>query len=379
MNVVRAGDDALNNPAAPSPRAKEYTRIKLLFSLAAAVISFLFTFAILVSGASLRIDVWVHGFTASAYFSFLLFLLVFGLLNGLLSFPLSFYSGYVLEHRYELSNQTFFQWLWEHIKGLLVSIPIAVPLALLFFFLLRRYEELWWLPVATSMFLVSIVLSRLAPVVIMPLFYTFTPLANDILKERILGLCRGTKMNVTGIFTFNLSKTTRKANAGFTGIGRSKRIILGDTLMEHFSDDEVETVFAHELGHYVHGHIRKNILVGTLGIYLGLFITSRLYSVSLGWFGFTSVDQLAALPLLVLWLGLYSLVTSPLSNMLSRRYEFEADRYAVSRTQNPAAFTSTMKKLAEMNLADTAPHPLVEFLFYSHPSIEKRIKAAERT
>ncbi|HTX18823.1 MAG TPA: M48 family metallopeptidase [Bacteroidota bacterium] len=378
MNVVRAGDEALNNPAAPSPRAKEYTRIKLLFSLVATVISFLFTLAVLLSGYSLRIDVWVHGFTGSAYFSFLLFLLVFGLLNGLISFPLSFYSGFVLEHRYGLSNQTFFQWLWEHAKGVLVSVPIAVPLALLFYFFLRKYDDLWWFPVATSMFLVSVVLSRLAPVYIMPLFYKFSPLTNDDLKERILALCRTTKMNVTGIFTFNLSKTTKKANAGFTGIGRSKRIILGDTLMEHFSDDEIETVFAHELGHYVHGHIRKNIVVGTLSIYLGLFITSKLFSVSLGWFGFTSVHELAALPLLVLWLGLYSLVTSPLGNLLSRKYEFEADRYAVSKTRNASAFILTMKKLAEMNLSDTAPHPLVEFLFYSHPSIEKRIKAVER-
>ena len=148
--------------------------------------------------------------------------------------------------------------------------------------------------------------------------------------------------------------------------------------MQHFSDDEVETVFAHELGHYVHGHIWKNILVGTLSIYVGLFVTSKLYGYSLGWFGFSSVDQLAALPLLALWLGVYSLLTSPLSNVLSRKYEFEADRYALDRTGNAPAFMSTMKKLAEMNLADTAPHPVIEFLFYSHPSIEKRIRAAEK-
>jgi STE24 endopeptidase len=294
------------------------------------------------------------------------------------SFPLSFYSGFILEHRYHLSNQTFLQWLWEHTKAMLVSVPIAVPLALLFYFFLHTYQELWWLPVATSMFIVSIALSKIAPVFIMPLFYKFTPLENETLKERILLLCKNTKMNITGIFTFNLSKTTKKANAGFTGIGKSKRIILGDTLMQHFSNDEIETVFAHELGHYVHGHIWKNILVGTMSIFLGLLITSRLYSLSLGWFGFSAVDQLAALPLLVLWLGVYSLATSPLSNMLSRKYEYEADRYAINKTGNAPAFTSTMKKLAEMNLADTAPHPLVEFLFYSHPSIEKRIRAAEK-
>ena len=379
MNVARAGEEPVNSPSAPSSQAKQYNRIKLLFSLIGTALSFLFTFAIVALGFSLRIEKFVHVYLESPYLSFLLFASLLGALNGLVSFPLSFYSGFVLEHRYQLSNQTFLQWLWEHTKAMLVSIPIAVPLALLFYFFLRTYRELWWLPVATSMFIVTIALSKIAPVLIMPLFYKFTPLENEKLKQRILQMCKNTKMNITGIFTFNLSKTTKKANAGFTGIGKSKRIILGDTLMEHFSDDEIETVFAHELGHYVHGHIWKNIVVGTLGIYLGLFITSRLYLVSLGWFGFTAVDQLAALPLLVLWLGIYSLVTSPLSNMLSRKYEYEADRYAIDKTGNASAFTSTMKKLAEMNLADTAPHPLVEFLFYSHPSIEKRIRAAEKT
>ena len=378
MNVARAGEEPVNSPSAPPSQAKKYNRIKLLFSLTGTVISFIFTFAIVALGFSLRIERFVHEYLQSPYYAFLLFAALLGGLNGLLSFPLSFYSGFILEHRYHLSNQTFLQWLWEHIKALLVSIPIAVPLAVLFYFFLHTYQELWWLPVATSMFVVSIALSKIAPVFIMPLFYKFTPLENETLKERILRLCKNTKMNITGIFTFNLSKTTKKANAGFTGIGKSKRIILGDTLMEHFSDDEIETVFAHELGHYVHGHIWKNILVGTLGIYVGLFLTSRLYLVSLGWFGFTAVDQLAALPLLILWLGIYSLVTSPLSNMLSRKYEYQADRYAIDKTGNASAFTSTMKKLAEMNLADTAPHPLVEFLFYSHPSIEKRIRAAEK-
>jgi STE24 endopeptidase len=378
MNVARAGEESVNSPSAPSSQAKQYNRIKLLFSLIATAISFLFTFAIVALGYSLRIEKLVCGYLQSPYYSFLLFASLLGALNGLVSLPLSFYSGFILEHRYGLSNQTFLQWLWEHTKAMLVSVPIALPLAILFYFFLRTYQELWWLPVATSMFVVSIALSKIAPVFIMPLFYKFRPLENEVLRERILQLCKNTKMNITGIFTFNLSKTTKKANAGFTGIGKSKRIILGDTLMEHFSDDEIETVFAHELGHYVHGHIWKNILVGTLGIYLGLFITSRLYLVSLGWFGFTAVDQLAALPLLVLWLGVYSLVTSPLSNMLSRKYEYEADRYAIDKTGNATAFTSTMKKLAEMNLADTAPHPLVEFLFYSHPSIEKRIRAAEK-
>ena len=378
MKIFRAVEAEPTNASAQSSQAKKYSRIKLTLSLIGTTFSFIVTLAIVMTGFSLRVENFVHSYTQSPYVALLLFVAVLGVLSGIISFPLSFYSGFVVEHRYNLSNQSFFQWLWEQGKAFLVSIPIAVPLMLLFYFFLREYQELWWLPVATAMFVVSMLLSKIVPVFIMPLFYKFTPLENDALKERILLLCKNTRMNVTGIFTFNLSKTTKKVNAGFTGIGNSKRIILGDTLMQHFSDEEVETVFAHELGHYVHGHIWKNILVGTLSIYAGLFITSKLYFLSLGWFGFSSVDQLAALPMLALWLGVYSLLTSPLSNVLSRKYEFEADRYALDRTGNASAFMSTMRKLAEMNLADTAPHPVIEFLFYSHPSIEKRIRAAEK-
>jgi STE24 endopeptidase len=378
MKILCAVEAEPTNTPAPSSQAKKYSRMKLTLSLIGTTFSFVVTLAIVMTGFSLRVENFVHSYTPSPYVALLFFGALLGVLSGIVSFPLSFYSGFVLEHRYNLSNQSLLQWLWEQVKAFLVSIPIAVPLVLLFYFFLRVYQALWWLPVATAMFVVSMLLSKIAPVYIMPLFYKFMPLENEALKERILLLCKNTRMNVTGIFTFNLSKTTKKANAGFTGIGKSKRIILGDTLMQHFSDDEVETVFAHELGHYVHGHIWKNILVGTLSIYAGLFITSKLYILSLGWFGFSSVDQLAALPLLALWLGVYSLMTSPLSNVLSRKYEFEADRYALGRTGNAPAFMSTMRKLAEMNLADTAPHPVIEFLFYSHPSIEKRIRAAEK-
>jgi STE24 endopeptidase len=361
-----------------TPQAKRYNKIKLAVSLFETILSFAVILFVLIAGYSTRLETFSFSFTSSPYIALLIFAAALGFITGIISFPLGFYSGFILEHKYQLSNQTLRQWLWEHVKGMLVSVPIAVPLLLVFFFFLREYQTQWWLPAAIVMFVFSVLLSKIAPTLIMPLFYKFIPLEEGELKEKILALCRETKMNVKGIFTFNLSKTTKKANAGFTGIGKSKRIILGDTLMQHFSNDEIETVFAHELGHYVHGHIRKGIVIGTLSIFIGLYATSLLYEMSLHWFGFTSPAQLAALPLLTVWLGVYSLVTSPLSNMLSRKYEFQADRYALQRTGKKEAFISTMKKLAEMNLADTAPHPLVEFLFYSHPSIEKRIRAAEK-
>ncbi|MDP1676351.1 MAG: M48 family metallopeptidase [Bacteroidota bacterium] len=357
---------------------KRYNKIKLVVSLIGGVVSFLLTIGLLAGGYTLSIEQFAFSFSSNVYFAVITFSAIFGIITGIVSFPFSFYAGFILEHRYNLSNQTFFQWLWESVKGMLIAIPIFIPLALIFYFFLLTFSMYWWFPVAVTLFIVSIGLSRIAPIVILPLFYKLIPLEDSPLKEKILSLTKSTSMYVEGIYSFNLSKTTKKANAAFTGIGKSKRILLGDTLIENFSEDEIETVFAHELGHYSHGHIWKGIAVGTVSIFLGLYLTSLAYSASLSWFGFTSISQIAALPLLTLWLSIYSLFTSPIGNIISRKHEFEADRYAVERTKNKPAFISTMNKLAEMNLADRTPHALVEFLFYSHPSIAKRIHAAEQ-
>ena len=356
---------------------KRYNKIKLVVSLIGGVVSFLLTIGLLTGGYTLRIEQFVFSVSSNIYLALITFSAIFGIISGIVSFPFSFYSGFILEHKYNLSNQTFIQWLWENTKGMLIAIPIFIPLAIIFYFFILTFDLFWWLPVAITLFIVSIGLSRIAPIVILPLFYKLTPLEDSPLKEKILSLTKSTSMIVEGIYSFNLSKTTKKANAAFTGIGKSKRILLGDTLIDNFSEDEIETVFAHELGHYSHGHIWKGIAVGTVSIFLGLYLTSLAYSASLSWFGFTSISQIAALPLLTLWLSVYSLVTSPVGNILSRKHEFEADQYAVERTKNKPAFVSTMNKLAEMNLADRTPHSVVEFLFYSHPSIEKRIQAAE--
>jgi STE24 endopeptidase len=146
----------------------------------------------------------------------------------------------------------------------------------------------------------------------------------------------------------------------------------------NFTNEEIGTIFAHELGHYTLKHVWVMLAFGTISTFLGLYLTAGVYRTSLLWFGFSSVDQLAALPLLGLWLGIYSLITGPLTNMLSRSHERAADRFAITTSGNKAAFVNALRKLATINLADTAPHPMIEFLFHSHPSIEKRIRTVEQ-
>jgi len=375
LNSVTAGGTPTSDKQA---LAKKYNRMKIIISITSSVLFFAFALAVVATGFSNTLSDIAHSWCNNDYLALLAFVAMFGLIESALGFPLSFYSGYYLEHKYHLSNQTFARWLWEGVKGMLIGIVISVPIILLFFYFLRNLGDLWWLPVSVALFFFSVILARLAPILIMPLFYKFKPLEEGTLKEHIVNLCKNAGMKVEGVFTFDMSKNTKKANAGFTGIGKSKRIILGDTLMEKFTNDEIETVFAHELGHYKHGHIWKGVIIGTIGIFLGLFITTQLYHSSLSIFGFQRIDDIAALPLLTLWLALFGLVTSPLTNIISRKYEYQADRYAVETTKNFTAFVSSMKKLADMNLADVAPNPIVEFLFYSHPSIEKRIKMSER-
>ncbi len=367
------------SPAPPRSEtlAKRYARVKIGLGVTGTLVYVLLTFLLVATGATSWVETAVRGVSQNDYVALLLFVAVIGLLEVVVGAPLKCYSGFYLEHKYQFSTQRFRAWVWEGAKGMVVGLLIGVPVLLAFYYCLKTFGDLWWLPVSAVLFLLSVVLARLAPVLIFPLFYKFRPLEDGKLKDRILAHCHNVGMSVKGVFVFDLSKNTKKANAAFAGIGKSKRIILGDTLIANFTDDEIETVVTHELGHYKLKHIWMMLAVGAINSFLGLFVTAELYRASLLWFGFTSIDQLAALPLLSLWLGAYSLVTGPLSNMLSRSHERAADRYAVTVSGNREAFTNALRKLAAINLADTSPHPLVEFLFYSHPSIEKRIRAVE--
>jgi STE24 endopeptidase len=307
-----------------------------------------------------------------------LFIIITGAVGSIILFPLNFYSSYILEHKYNLSNQTLFKYFLENFKSTLVSGVIGIPVMLLFYFILKEFGDNWWLVFAVSMFFISVVLSQIFPVIIFPLFYKVKPVDDEELQSRIKKLAADAGLKVQNVYSFNMSKNTKKANAAFTGLGKTKRIILGDTLLESYSKDEIETVIAHELGHYKKKHILKNILFGTLNSFVVFFVISVLYKISLNWFEFENITDIAALPLLALWALLLGFIQTPLGNMLSRKFEYEADQYAVESTNKPLSFINTLNKLTEQNLGDKEPHPFVEWFFYSHPSIKKRIAAIEK-
>ncbi len=363
---------------ATQSHAKKYNNIKLAVGISEGIASFILLMLFLWLGYSLQLEIYLSNFISNSYLLFIAFVSVLGIIGSVLAFPLSYYTGFYLEHKYNLSNQTFGGWIWENFKGSLVSLAIGIPILLLFYFSLKQFGELWWLPFSIIMFLISVVLSQIFPILIFPIFYKITPVDDESLKEKITKLASNANLRVENVYKFDMSKNTKKANAAFTGLGKTKRIILGDTLLDSYSNEEIETVIAHELGHFKKKHIIKNILVGTVSSFLTLFLIALLYQNSLSWFEFKSITQVAAIPLLVLWSMLIGLVTTPLGNILSRKFEFEADEYAVRETKNPFAFKQTLEKLTDQNLGDKEPNPFVEWFFYSHPSIKNRIGAIEK-
>jgi STE24 endopeptidase len=358
-------------------KAKQYERLHLILSLSETVLSLLLVIYFVVSGLSSTLDDLVSTWSSNPYVQLIVFLGIAGGSFSVILFPFSFISGFWLEHRYGLSNQTLFQWLWEKAKASMVGLVLFLPVVIVFYYFLRSYPDTWWIWTATILFLFSVVLGRIAPQVIFPLFYKFERLEDEQIVKRMKRLSEKGRFNLDGVYRFNMSKTTSKANAAFTGLGKSKRIILGDTLLETLSHDEIESVFAHEVGHYTHKHLLIGVVTGTITSYLSLFLADLIYEGAVNTYGFSGLDDLAALPMLTVILSILTFFISPVSNMLSRFHERQADRYALENSTDPGAFLTALEKLADKNLTDRTPSPVIEFLFHSHPSLEKRLRFAE--
>jgi len=255
---------------------------------------------------------------------------------------------------------------------------IGLPVLEIVYWLLRVTGPAWWLWVAAGYVVFVVLISGLAPVVNMPLFNKYVPLGPEYadLTERLRRLAERSGTRVSGVFRFDMSQRTKAANAALTGIGSTRRIILGDTLLAEFTPDEVESVIAHELGHQVHRDIPTGIVFSSLITLIGLFLVSLVLTASARALGFSGPADIGALPLLVLTFCVFGIVTLPLNNAYSRWRERRADAYALDSTQNPAAFSGAMSRLANQNLADADPQPWVVFLMYSHPPIRQRLAMA---
>ncbi|MGB4214311.1 MAG: M48 family metallopeptidase [Dethiobacteria bacterium] len=298
------------------------------------------------------------------------YIFAFLLLMQLLNLPFDFYRGYTIEHRFGLSAQTVAGWFADYGKGALISLLLSTAALAGLYFLITRRSEQWWLPAWAVFTLFLVISSYLFPLLIDPLFYRFKPLHDEEMQQQILDMAGRAGIEVEYVLVADASRRTHKANAYFSGLGGSKRIVIYDTLLERFTPREVLAVIAHEIGHWSHRHIVLGIITGSAASFLALYVLHLL----LQKMGFHA--DFRALPLAMLFLALLSFAAAPVENALSRHWEREADRTAFSLTGDGAPFVSLFRKLSLSNLSVAQPHPLLKATLYTHPPTLERIEAA---
>ena len=369
--------DSPNMPA-DTPEARRYNRIRRGLGIADFALGLILLILLLTFGwnGSLR-DLAYRAAYQTYTLAVFLYVLMLMLIQKLLGSGLDYY-GFRLEHSYHLSNQKVRSWIWDETKGFLVGLVLASIVVELLYFTIRQSPLYWWLFAWAAFLGLFVLLAQLAPVVLFPIFYKFEPLQNEELKARLVRLGERAGTRVRGVYKWNLSEKSKKANAALTGLGNTRRIILADTLLENYSADEIEAVLAHELGHHVHRHILKSIAVQAGVTLLGFWAANWVlhYSVE-RWHLFDTLSDFANLPLLILVATVLSFLLLPALNAFSRYNERQADRYAFRSIASVQPFISSMNKLAQQNLAERTPSAWVEWFFHSHPAISRRVAAAE--
>lgn len=360
--------------------AKRYGRAQLRCEIADQCLD-LFYLGIAALWLALPIDRWLAGYIDSAPFRLAALFLLVTLGHELISLPLSWYSGYTLERRFGLSRQTALGWVWRHLKQLGLAVAFGLVTFEGLYAIIWWVGDWWWLCAAGVFFVVSILLTQFVPILIMPMFYKIQRLEDDELSARLAQLASGTGLSIAGVYRMELSAETSKANAMLAGLGRTRRVLMGDTLLAQFTPDEIEVIFAHEIGHHVHRHIHKLILAGAASSIAAFWLCDQLVRSWVAWRqgGPTGPHDwpVWTLPMVMWVVTLFFVLLGPLQNLLSRRFERQCDRYALQRTGLRAAYVSAFRKLARLNKDDPQPGWLEVFLFHSHPPIAERLLIAD--
>lgn len=364
--------------SADTPEARQYSRIHRWISFTDTSLGIVFLIVLLATGWTRDLRDLAFRFAHEHYVLALFFyVLLLTLISKTVSLPLDIYS-FRLEHRFHLSNQNTAAWIIDEIKGWAVGLVIATLLAELVYWIIRSSAMYWWLFAWLAFTALFVVFAQLAPVVLFPIFYKFIPLEDQELRSRLVKLSERAGTRVRGVYEWKLSEKSKKANAALTGLGNTRRIILADTLLQNYSHDEIEAVLAHELGHHVHRHIFKSIVLQMVVTFVGFWAANEvLRHGTYQWHMFDLLSDFANLPLLALVSAGLSLILMPALNAYSRFNERQADRYCWQSVPSVDPFITAMDKLSAQNLSEKKPSRLVEILFHSHPAVSRRIAAAK--
>lgn len=343
-------------------------------------LSFLIPLIFLITKLSSSIRSFAEGKAHSGFFVIFLYIAIYLLIDLAISIPLSYYSSFVVKHRFGLSNQTMARW-WElTLKGFGLNFIVSILFTWFPFYLIYKSPDRWWLYLGLISIPVYLFVSFISPMYIDPLFNKYTSLENKKLEENINELLKKANVEDAKIYQVNKSVDTKEMNAYMTGVSKSKRIVLWDTTIENLTEEEVLGITAHEIGHYVKGHIWKGIILGGIGTIIGLFLVDKtamwILKNSNGSFGFRNLYDIAALPLLVLVLNFYIFFSSPIINGVSRQMEWEADRFELELARNKEATASSLTKLYEESLSIPRPSNIYKIWYYSHPTCEERVNFA---
>jgi len=356
---------------------KQYSKIKHRLALINIFLTPLLLWILLAAGLPTYFKNISRLIPGNDYANLIIFYIFIAAFFYVINLPVGFYSGFMLEHRFSLSNQTLKSWALMEAKKNLVAFIISAPLVAALYAFLKLHPADWWLWTAILWFSVSIILAKFAPVIIVPLFYKYSPIKDALLESKMNQLVSSVGFNPSGVYELNISKDTKKANAALLGLGRQKRIVLCDTLISSFNHDEIESVMAHELGHHKMNHMWKLIISGGIFTFITFFFTNIIFLKLRNFFGYAMPHDYESLVLIYLIMSISNLALTPAANAFSRRLEKDADEFSLKATRNTGAFISAMKKLSEQNLADANPGKFYEIMLYDHPPISRRITFAE--
>jgi STE24 endopeptidase len=358
-------------------RARRYHRLQFWLGAAGFAVTVCYIIVVLITGVGHVVVAVATRVSSMLAWQVACVAVALGAAERIITFPLSWVRGWWLPRRYGLLHQLFAAWLTDRLKATGIGAVFGF-VTVEVIYLLMAATPLWWLAAGGILIGFEVLVACVFPVWLLPLFYRLVPLADDDLRGRLLALASRAGIGVVGVWVADQSRKSRTANAALAGLGRTRRIVLFDTLVTEFQPDEMEAVLAHELAHHVHHDLWRGLGLQVALTVLALWIADRLLGLGVRLWDLTTTSDPAGLPWLSLVLLGVGLVTAPLAHGFSRRLERQADDFALRLTGRVEPFVGAMERLASLNLAERRPHRLKELLFYSHPSIERRIDRARR-